>query len=673
MRYFEEYCEVHLDPSIAPYNWVFRSHEKICIRFGVHRSKHPDYGQIVYELNDGQGYCDVERIRTKTESVSENGFQMFSVILPPVSNGGGYQYRLGYVDTDGIEHTSERSQFLLVCDEAPRSMTEIPSIFLGIVNHYPVYGPKPSVPMTSSPKDWGSRLFYSIIIDRFALSKDTTRTPLSPVKYDPSCPHSSHGGTIQGIIEHLEYLKSLGVRAIILTPVYVNAPDGYHGYHPIHLLMVDPRLGTIQTLRELVKKAHEADIAVILDVVNNHIADSINWEEYGGPPGGEFKYVQGEESAVLPFPIEARNTSLFHGPEYTDMVNQRLFGFLEDWRTETPYVRELLIQHLKYWIAETDIDGFRYDSARHVGLDFWQPCVEEISRYAGIFGKKEFLQIAEHAGSTHEQVIEYNNAKFSGLIDYPTYYIVKHSLGNGNWLWGLADYFCGFLKPSQSYYAGWQNNIMFLDNQDTSRIFHEFWNRTHNREQARIRVHFALACLILGPQIPSIYQGTEQEFDGALGWHEEEGQEESIGHDCYVREDMFDNPACDWKFGVINRKIFHPYSRNHPTFLLIRQLAKIRFQHRLFQSGTRTLLHSKNNGLWCVLIHGIANEHPLFIAFNLGPNPLLEEAFKIPHWYGEFCGADILMTISGGVFHLVKDEMRIKLSPFSFVLGRLLH
>jgi glycosidase len=671
MRYFEEYCEVHLDPSIAPYNWVFRSNEKICIRFGVHLSKHPDYGQIVYELNDGQGYCDVDRIKTQTEDVTENGFQMFSVILPAVGNGGGYQYRLGYVDTDGIEHTNERSQFLLVCDEAPRSMAEIPSIFLGIVNNYPVYGPQPSLTMTSSPKDWGSRLFYSIIIDRFARSKNTNRTRLSPVTYNPSCPHSSHGGTIQGIIEHLQYLKSLGIKAIILTPVYVNAPDGYHGYHPIHLLMVDPHLGTMQTLRELVKKAHESDIAVILDVVNNHIADSINWEEYGGPPGGEFKYVQGEESAVMPFPIEARNTSLFHGPEYTDMVNQRLFGFLEDWRTETTYVRELLIQHLKYWIAETDIDGFRYDSARHVGLDFWQPCVEEISRYASILGKKEFLQIAEHAGSTHEQVIEYNSAKFSGLIDYPTYYMVKHSLGDGNWLWGLADYFCGFFKPSQSYYAGWQNNIMFLDNQDTSRIFHEFLSRTHNRNQARVRVHFALACLILGPQIPAIYQGTEQEFDGALGWHEEEGQEDPIGHDCYVREDMFENPACTWKFGQINRKNFQPYDKNHPTFLLIQKLAQIRWQHKSIHNGTRTLLCSHVHGIWSILIHDAADEQPLLVAMNLGAKSVFDYSLKIPHSYGDFSQVEMLLATSGGAIQIVAEEIQIQLPAFTFILAKL--
>jgi glycosidase len=671
MRYFNEYCEVHVESGTAPFTWVFRSDEKICIKFGVALSNHPDCGQITYELNDGQGYSDLSRMTTHTEGIVENGFKMFSVNLPSISSGGGYRYRLGYIDQSGNEHTSVRSRFVFVCDEAPRSMAQIQSAFLGFVNNQPVYGPTPQVKMTPSPQDWNTRLFYSIIIDRFARSSDSNRNGLGAVNYDPSCPYASHGGSIRGVISQIEYLKSLSVRAIILSPVYVNAADGYHGYHPIHLLMVDPRLGTLMCLREFVAKAHEADIAVILDVVNNHIADSIDWEQYGGPTGGEFKYLRGDDTTVMPFPVEVRNTSLFHGPEYTDIVNQRLFGFLEDWRTETSYVQNLLISHLKYWIAETDIDGFRYDSARHIALDFWQPCVEEISRYTNYLGKKQFLQIAEHAGSTHEEVTAYNDAKFSNYIDYPTYYNVKHSLGDGNWLGGLAEYFCGFLAPSQAYHAGWKNNIMFLDNQDTTRIFHEFLSRLPSQDDARVRLHFALACLILGPQIPSIYQGTEQEFCGALGKHQREDTGEWIGHDCYVREDMFENPACVWQFGPINRKSFPPYSTTHSTFVLIRQLAEIRFQNRLIHNGVRTLLSSSNNGLWCVLIHDPAFDQSLFVAMNLGPKPLFEKAFKIPNWYGEFCGVDLLIATCGGAFHLVEGEMQIRLPAFTFVLGRL--
>lgn len=671
MRYFKEYCEVNLEPGTAPFTWVFRSEEKIRIRFGVAVDKHPDCGQIIYELNDGQGYCDSHQITAEMESVIENGFKMFSVILPPISSGGGCRYWLGYLDKFGNEHISQHSRFLLVCDEAPQSMAEIPSVFLGFVDNQPLYGPKPVVAMTPSPTDWNARLFYSIIIDRFARGSDRHRTGLGAVKYDPSCPYASHGGTIRGVIEKINYLKSLGIRAIILSPVYVNAADGYHGYHPIHLLMVEPRLGTLACLRELVAKAHEADIAVILDVVNNHIADSIQWEEYGGPPGGEFKYVHGDDTAVMPFPVEVRNTSLFHGPEYTDMVNQRLFGFLEDWRTETNYVRELLIQHLKYWIAQTDIDGFRYDSARHVGLDFWEPCVEEISRFAKYLGKHQFLQIAEHAGSSHEELIAYNSAKFSNLLDYPTYYIVKHSLADANWLGGFAEYFCGILTPSQPYHAGWRNNIMFLDNQDTTRIFHEFLSRIPNQDQARVRLHFAIACLVLGPQIPSIYQGTEQEFSGALGMHQREDTGDWIGHDCYVREDMFDNPACVWHFGPINQKSFEPYSRNHSTFVLIHQLAEIRFKSRLIQSGKRTLLCSRKDGLWCVLIHGTTDEPPLLVAMNLGSKAVSDHALTLPKWYGAFDGVDMLMTTAGGAFYFVEGGLRIRLSPFTFVIGKL--
>lgn len=213
---------------------------------------------------------------------------------------------------------------------------------------------------------------------------------------------------------------------------------------------------------------------------------------------------------------------------------------------------------------------------------------------------------------------------------------------------------------------------MFLENQDTTRIFHEFLSRIPSQDDARVYLHFALACLILGPQIPSIYQGTEQEFSGALGMHQREDTGEWIGHDCYVREDMFENPACVWQFGPINRKSFQPYNKNHPTFILIQQLAEIRFQNKLIQSGTRTLLSSRKNGLWCVLIHSITVDQPLFIAMNLGPRPVFEQALKIPNLYGEFSGVDLLTATSGGAFHLVEGGMRVRLAPFTFVLGRLL-
>jgi hypothetical protein len=134
---------------------------------------------------------------------------------------------------------------------------------------------------------------------------------------------------------------------------------------------------------------------------------------------------------------------------------------------------------------------------------------------------------------------------------------------------------------------------------------------------------------------------------------------------------MFENPGCIWEFGLINRPAFPSYNQDHSTFSLIRQLAEIRFQNQLIHNGTRTLICSRNNGLWCVLIHDRHDSQPLFIAMNLGPTTIVEEALKIPDWYGDLCGADMLVSTSGGVFNFVEGGMRIKLTPFTFVLGRL--
>ncbi len=671
MRYFDEYCEIHLESDAAPFKWVFKSGESIQIRFGVSLARHPERGYVTLEARDPQGGVSTQQIAAHEVGITENSFKLFAVILPAGSNGTGYRYRVGYRDRQGHMHASQQTRCLMVCDEALLSMQEVESVLLDVVDGNVLYGPRPTVPMSASPQNWANRLFYSLIIDRFSQSTTENRQGLGFVPYNLTSPYTSHGGTLQGIREKLTYLKDLGIGALMVSPVYVNEASGYHGYHPIHLLMVDPRLGTLQLLQDLVEEAHALDIAVILDVVVNHLADNIDWEEYGGPPGGEFKYVRGDSAAVMPFPVETRNTLLFHGPEYTDLVNQRLFGFLEDWRTEKTYVRQLLVDHLKYWLAVTDVDGFRYDSARHVGTDFWQPCVAEISRYARYLGKTDFLQIAEHAGSCHEELTAYNAANFSGFLDYPTHYTLKHALGDGDWLSGFADYFCGLLMPTSTYVQGWRNNLMFLDNQDTTRILHEFLIRHADRAKATSCLHFALACSILGPQRPAIYAGTEQEFSGALGMHQREDTGEWIGHDCHVREDMFDNPSCVWKFGPINRKVFQPYNQEHETFQLIQSLADVRRRMANIQSCDRTILISKDHGLRCVLLHDAQGTPPCLVVMNLGIQHLAETNISIPESHGQIVGLEVQAATAGGQLAWIDQTLQTQLPPFAFVLAQL--
>ena len=133
MHYFDEYCEVHLDPNLAPCQWVFHHDEPIDIKFGVALTHEPQYGLVQYHLNDGRGYQKSGTITAQIEKRPENDYQFFYMTLPKL-NEGQIHYRLGYRDTKGQRHLSKRTRRVFICDEAPRSLRDIPSHFLGVVD-----------------------------------------------------------------------------------------------------------------------------------------------------------------------------------------------------------------------------------------------------------------------------------------------------------------------------------------------------------------------------------------------------------------------------------------------------------------------------------------------------------------------------------------------------------
>ncbi|MBI2362997.1 MAG: hypothetical protein HYV15_06415, partial [Elusimicrobia bacterium] len=101
----------------------------------------------------------------------------------------------------------------------------------------------------ASPEDWRDEVVYSIMTDRFSRSKRAM--PLG----DPKSGVSRHGGDIKGVTARMDYLKALGVSAIILSPVTMGIPEAYHGYAPTQLLAVDPHLGAMEDYKEMVREA----------------------------------------------------------------------------------------------------------------------------------------------------------------------------------------------------------------------------------------------------------------------------------------------------------------------------------------------------------------------------------------------------------------------------------
>jgi alpha-amylase len=141
--------------------------------------------------------------------------------------------------------------------------------------------------------DWRDEVVYQLLVDRFAdgdLNNDDRVLPYALGRYQ--------GGDWQGVIEHLDYLETLGVTALWISPVVRNLEtdanfDSYHGYWQQDFEQVNPHFGDLAKLRELVQAAHAKNFKVILDIVTNHVAQLFYYDINGNGSPDEDVYGAG--------------------------------------------------------------------------------------------------------------------------------------------------------------------------------------------------------------------------------------------------------------------------------------------------------------------------------------------------------------------------------------------
>ena len=450
--------------------------------------------------------------------------------------------------------------------------------------------------------------------------------------------------------------------------------------------MVDPGIGSMADLRDLVAAAHRRGMAVVLDVVCNHLGCTIRWPTGEGRADGEFSFHDGSPQIsltqsrspgsalpahgdALPYPTELRNTCAFHGPAETHPERIRLFGFLEDMRTENPDVRSHLVRVLKYWIANTNIDGFRYDAAMHVDKPFWRYTIAEVDRYARAIGKHGFLQLVEHVGREAREFDAFGELGFSARLNYPLYYRLLEQQVEGI-ARTLADLVVGPPESLAYPLPGRTADYLFLDNHDRTRILYKIRTEFPDPLRYRAVLQFMLSALILSSCRPYLYYGTEQEFCGATGYHFDPALQAEIGHDHHVREDMFENPACAWIYGPINVPAYRPFSTGQATFQLLRTAIRFRRKYgRTFAAAPRKPLSNIGACLQCVLLACQEVEGQLLIAMNpcttpasalqtcvQGMREIAEVGLRSPE-------AQLAIDVHG--------RLVISLEPFGYVAARL--
>lgn len=221
-------------------------------------------------------------------------------------------------------------------------------------------------------------VIYLIMPDRFSNGDTTNDAPAgSPTEAnDRKNSRAFHGGDLRGIINHLPYLKELGVTALWINPWYDN-PNGittcdkpwcpntnYHGYHAIDYYAVEDHFGDLRTLRELVEKAHRLGLKVIQDQVANHVGLQHPWTT--NPPLDNWYHGTPARHLQNPF----RGDLLLSPNAATEERRPTLDGWfvdqLPDMNQEEPEVARYEIQNALWWIGTTGLDGIRQDTIQYM-------------------------------------------------------------------------------------------------------------------------------------------------------------------------------------------------------------------------------------------------------------------------------------------------------------------
>ena len=202
-------------------------------------------------------------------------------------------------------------------------------------------------------------IFYQIFPERFANGDPSNDPPGTEAWGGTPTPRNYFGGDLRGIIQHLEYLSSLGINALYLNPVFVS--NSNHKYQTVDYMRIDPQFGDESTFVELINSCHARKIRVILDGVFNHTGVGFFAFADVKKNGASSRYKDWYFFKSLPVgPVNRPNYACWWD-----------YGSLPKLNTANPAVREYLYGVTRHWMA-LGVDGWRLDVPNEIPHEFWQ-------------------------------------------------------------------------------------------------------------------------------------------------------------------------------------------------------------------------------------------------------------------------------------------------------------
>ncbi|MCU0444071.1 MAG: glycoside hydrolase family 13 protein [Microscillaceae bacterium] len=354
-------------------------------------------------------------------------------------------------------------------------------------------------------------VIYLITPDRFANGNpNNDNAPNLIEKLNRSNPAGRHGGDLQGVLNHLDYIAEMGFTAIWLNPILENdmPEQSYHGYAITDFYKVDPRYGSNEEYKKLTETARQRGLKMVMDMVMNHCGSN-HWWMKDLPDTDWFNYQK--EALANQHIISNHARTTLQDIHASSFDKQRLEGgwfvsAMPDMNNRNPLLATYLIQNTIWWIEYLGLNGVRMDTYPYPNKEFMRDWTCAI-----LHEYPDFSIVGEEWSTNPAIVAHWQRGKTNpngytsclpNVMDFPLQKALVDALNaeKETWQTGMIQLYEALANDFQ--YANPDDIMTFLDNHDMDRFY------------TQIKENFAhykmgVAYLLTMRGIPQVFYGTE--------------------------------------------------------------------------------------------------------------------------------------------------------------------
>ncbi len=363
-----------------------------------------------------------------------------------------------------------------------------------------------------------SDFIYLIMPDRFS-NGDPTNDRF-PGMRDQSLNRDSifhrHGGDLQGIINHLDYLQDLGVTALWLMPVLENdMPNrSEHGYAFTNHYKIEKRLGGEAAYKKLSDELHKRGMKLIQDAVYNHVG--LYHHTVQDKPMKDWLH-EWPAYTNTTYRDQALYDAYATSTDRKKLVDGWFTPMMPDLNHQNPFVANFLIQHALWCVEEFGVDAWRIDTYLYNDLEFMNRCNQALlQEYPNLhlFGETWVHGVVGQSFFTENNIGFSFKSNLPAVTDFQTnlYGITPALTQKFGWTEGVNKLYQTLAQDV--VYKDPMKQVIFLDNHDLSRFYSVVGE---NVEKQKMGIGWLLTCR----GIPQMYYGTEilmKGFTNPDGW-----------------------------------------------------------------------------------------------------------------------------------------------------------